>query len=119
MTEIIEGVIYFGALLCGFAVYILLALKLIKRSDAGKLNRFAAVIMYALVTPFVSIIPVLICYIGRFIGSVIGLNILPKQGVDDGVMVGLGFLGMGIGMVSTMLFSVIMLMKAIFADRAE
>ena len=119
MTEIIEGIIFFGALLCGFAAYVYIALNLIKRSDAGKLNRFAAVILYAITSPFVSIVPILICYAGRFVGSVIGLNILPKQGVDDGVMVGLGFLGMGIGMAATMLLAAIMLFKAIFAVRAE
>ena len=113
MKEIVEGALFWGALLVGLAVYAVVGWKLMREARRGKLNRFVAVIVYGAAAPFLAIVPVLLACLARWLGNLAGFPIFPRASADDGIMVGIGIFGIVIGFGATVLFALVMIFQAL------
>lgn len=113
MNQIVEPVVFWGALLAGLVVYALVGWQLMRAVRRGKPGRFVAVIAYGAATPFMAMVPVFIAYAARWVATLAGFPVFPKGSADDGVMVGIGIFGIIMAMGAAVLFALVMIFQAV------
>jgi hypothetical protein len=75
--------------------------------------REAQKLVYGFASPFLVVVPLLIAYSARWLGALVRFSIFSKESADDGVMVGIGIVGMVIAFGAAVLFTVVMIFQAL------
>src|SRR5262245_48004263 len=113
MNELIEGAVFWGSLLGGGVACLLAGWFLLGWVRQKKTGRFLAVIIYGCAAPFLGMVPVVVGYMTRWVGNLAGISIFPKTSADDGIMVGIGIMGILVAAGFAGLFILVMIFQAI------
>lgn len=76
-------------------------------------GRFGATVIYALASPIMGAVPLVIALGARWLGAVGGLALFSANGSNDGNLTGVGVMGFVIAIGATVLFATVMLVQAL------
>jgi hypothetical protein len=108
-----EVVLSWAAVLIGVIACTLVGRRLSREVRRGGLSRFGATVVYGLAVPVMGAVPLIVAVGSRWLGSLAGLVIFSTNGGNDGNLVGVGLVGIGIALGATILFAAIMLFQAL------
>lgn len=98
-------------IVCLFVGWLLF--KDVRREVRG---RFGAAVIYALASPIMGAVPLLIALGGRWLGTVGGFALFSASGGNDGNLTGVGFMGFVTAFGATVLFGAAMLVQALISS---
>lgn len=93
MRHTIEMFVAWGAVLIGVIVCLFVGWLLIQEVRRGVRDRFGATVIYALASPILGAVPIVIALGARWLGAVGGFAIFSADGGNDGNLTGVGFMG--------------------------
>jgi hypothetical protein len=106
-------IVAWGAVLIGVIVCLFVGWLLVQEVRRGVRGRFGATLIYALASPIMGAVPLIIALAARWLGAVGGFALFSANGGNDGNLTGVGFMGFGIAFGATVLFAAVMLVQAL------
>jgi hypothetical protein len=113
MRHAIEIIVASGAVLIGVIVCLFVGGLLVQEVRRGVRGRFSATVIYALTSPIMGAVPLIIALGARWLGAVGGIALFSTNGGNDGNLTGVGFIGFVIAFGATVLFAAVMLVQAL------
>lgn len=116
MRHAIEMIVAWGAVLIGVITCLAVGWVLVQEVRRGVRGRLGATVIYALVSPIMGAVPLLIALGARWLGSVGGYVLYSANDGNDGGLTGVGFTGFIIALGATVLFAAVMLVQALIGS---
>lgn len=113
MRHTIEMFVAWGAVLIGVIVCLFVGWLLVQEVRRGVRGRFGATVIYALASPIMGAVPIVIALGARWLGAIGGFALFSANGSNDGNLTGVGFMGFVIAFGATVLFAAVMLVQAL------
>jgi hypothetical protein len=113
MKESVETIICWGALLVGAAACLVVMWLLLLEVRRGKSGRFRATVVQGLAAPFLGAVPLVIAYGAQWLAKLGGVALFARDGGNDGLLVGVGIMGMIAAFGAAVLFAGVMVVQAL------
>jgi hypothetical protein len=113
MRHAIDIIVASGAVLIGVIVCLFVGRSLVQEVRRGVRGRFSATVIYALTSPIMGAVPLIIALGARWLGAVGGIALFSTNGGNDGNLTGVGFIGFVIAFGATVVFAAVMLVQAL------
>ena len=112
-NETIEVVVAWGSLLIGLIACLIFGWLLMRAVRRGKLGRLLAAFLHGVAIPVLGIAPLAIATGVRWLALLAGMPLFTRDGGNDGLLIGLGFMGIIVAAGAALLFAVVMLFQAL------
>jgi len=111
--RVIEAIICWGSLLFGVIVCLSVGWLLMRAIRRGKLGRLLATVIQGVASPFLGVLPLFIAMSVRSVAKLAGFTIFSRDGGNDGLLTGVGIMGLLVAIGAAVLFAAVMLFQAL------
>lgn len=114
MNHALETIVGWGAVSAGVIACLFAGRLLLQEVRRGVRGRFAAAVVYAVLSPVLGALPLVIALGARWLGEAGGVALFSANGGNDGNLSGVGLTGFAVAFGAAVLFAALMLVQAWF-----
>lgn len=113
VSQSLEIIICWGSLLIGLVACLVVMWLLMRAVRKGTLGRFLATVIQGGGIIVLGIVPAIIATAATWVARLGGMTLFSREGGNDGMLVGVGVIGLIVALGAAVLFAAIMIVQAL------